>query len=97
MVFFFFKRKTAYEMRISDWSSGVCSSDLRSLADDRSHDRRTIEGIADLDVRRDAGQHLQIRLVDRTLDEQPRAVDATLPARAHRERDRKSTRLNSSH
>src|SRR3546814_7686819 len=30
--FFFFKQKTAYEMRISDWSSDVCSSDL-----DRGH------------------------------------------------------------
>src|SRR3546814_2915389 len=28
-MFFFFKQKTAYEMRISDWSSDVCSSDLR--------------------------------------------------------------------
>src|SRR3546814_2770593 len=33
-VFFFFKQKTAYEMRISDWSSDVCSSDLQ-------HGRRT--------------------------------------------------------
>src|SRR3546814_14454305 len=31
-VFFFFKQKTAYEMRISDWSSDVCSSDLDSLS-----------------------------------------------------------------
>src|SRR3546814_3762353 len=31
-VFFFFKQKTAYEMRISDWSSDVCSSDLGELA-----------------------------------------------------------------
>src|SRR3546814_15891394 len=30
--FFFFKQKTAYEMRISDWSSDVCSSDLRDPA-----------------------------------------------------------------
>src|SRR3546814_2705769 len=30
-VFFFFKQKTAYEMRISDWSSDVCSSDLTNL------------------------------------------------------------------
>src|SRR3546814_1109910 len=30
LVFFFFKQKTAYEMRISDWSSDVCSSDLAS-------------------------------------------------------------------
>src|SRR3546814_4985116 len=28
MIFFFFKQKTAYELRISDWSSDVCSSDL---------------------------------------------------------------------
>src|SRR3546814_5588882 len=31
-MFFFFKQKTAYEMRISDWSSDVCSSDLRHAA-----------------------------------------------------------------
>src|SRR3546814_8096954 len=31
MYFFFFKQKTAYEMRISDWSSDVCSSDLLLL------------------------------------------------------------------
>src|SRR3546814_2816806 len=31
-LFFFFKQKTAYEMRISDWSSDVCSSDLREMA-----------------------------------------------------------------
>src|SRR3546814_10846377 len=30
--FFFFKQKTAYDMRISDWSSDVCSSDLPGLA-----------------------------------------------------------------
>src|SRR3546814_3240149 len=30
--FFFFKQKTAYEMRISDWSSDVCSSDLKTVA-----------------------------------------------------------------
>src|SRR3546814_20249813 len=33
IVFFFFKQKTAYEMRISDWSSDVCSSDLFRLED----------------------------------------------------------------
>src|SRR3546814_15210402 len=30
-MFFFFKQKTAYELRISDWSSDVCSSDLREV------------------------------------------------------------------
>src|SRR3546814_2053498 len=31
LTIFFFKQKTAYEMRISDWSSDVCSSDLASI------------------------------------------------------------------
>src|SRR3546814_3245806 len=31
LLFFFFKQKTAYELRISDWSSDVCSSDLAVL------------------------------------------------------------------
>src|SRR3546814_8600386 len=31
VCFFFFKQKTAYEMRISDWSSDVCSSDLAKI------------------------------------------------------------------
>src|SRR3546814_2404933 len=33
LLFFFFKQKTAYEVRISDWSSDVCSSDLKSSRD----------------------------------------------------------------
>src|SRR3546814_10028045 len=37
-LFFFFKQKTAYEMRISDWSSDVCSSDLRRRQRARGHD-----------------------------------------------------------
>src|SRR3546814_2180752 len=43
MYFFFFKQKTAYEVRISDWSSDVCSSDLvvgqriRRHRDDHAH------------------------------------------------------------
>src|SRR3546814_2102021 len=37
VLFFFFKQKTAYDMRISDWSSDVCSSDLaRSATDERA-------------------------------------------------------------
>src|SRR3546814_4368964 len=32
IFFFFVKQKTAYEMRISDWSSDVCSSDLQRIA-----------------------------------------------------------------
>src|SRR3546814_2442712 len=40
-VFFFVKQKTAYEMRISDWSSDVCSSDLLLL---QARFARTIDG-----------------------------------------------------
>src|SRR3546814_1163445 len=45
-LFFFFNQKTAYEMRISDWSSDVCSSDLR-----------TEEGSGDPARAADTGQH----------------------------------------
>src|SRR3546814_2166117 len=38
---FFFKQKTAYEMRISDWSSDVCSSDLEPRG--RERDRLAVE------------------------------------------------------
>src|SRR3546814_12916318 len=49
LLFFFFKQKTAYEMRISDWSSDVCSSDLAStILCGLSADRRGISLAADL-------------------------------------------------
>src|SRR3546814_2248981 len=61
-MFFFFKQKTAYEMRISDWSSDVCSSDLYDLkpkglvwlhskwssAVPGLHDRFEMDGLDDL-------------------------------------------------
>src|SRR3546814_5814022 len=40
LVCFFFKQKTAYEMRISDWSSDVCSSDLDQVGADEGGDDR---------------------------------------------------------
>src|SRR3546814_10243721 len=44
--FFFFKQKTAYEMRISDWSSDVCSSDLYLLQLlNRFRPKRPLDGI----------------------------------------------------
>src|SRR3546814_7241869 len=45
LFFFFFKQKTAYEMRISDWSSDACSSDLHIDKDAlfRAAVRRAIE------------------------------------------------------
>src|SRR3546814_9331337 len=49
MFFFCFKQKTAYEMRISDWSSDVCSSDLRvgELRDGSGADQASGDAFAD--------------------------------------------------
>src|SRR3546814_9340857 len=43
MILFFFKQKTAYEVRISDWSSDVCSSDLLPAADVPPYDREVYQ------------------------------------------------------
>src|SRR3546814_5017973 len=52
MLFFFFKQKTAYEMRISDWSSDVCSSDLIQDLSPAEADARLREGtLTIVDVR----------------------------------------------
>src|SRR3546814_1583405 len=50
--FFFFKQKTAYEMRISDWSSDVCSSDLAPVPDDRVEGHAGMEPVL-VDVRQE--------------------------------------------
>src|SRR3546814_2841598 len=71
-VLFFFKQKTAYEMRISDWSAVVCSSDLRCQAD---HVDRLVAlfGHQSVDVATVGGNHLVLagaggdRLVRRPL------------------------------
>src|SRR3546814_7469424 len=50
IIFFFFKQKTAYEMRISDWSSDVCSSDLAdSQVDELDADERRDETAKPID------------------------------------------------
>src|SRR3546814_17118800 len=68
LCFFFFKQKTAYEMRISDWSSDVCSSDLLDLTiDEFQHDlderlalaRHASGGLARLQPEPQAEQHAQ--------------------------------------
>src|SRR3546814_9522612 len=86
--FLFFKQKTAYEMRISDWSSDVCSSDLpgqRVL--ERLLERQEFEhAFGDARVKADSALVWPDGIV--VLDA-PAALDADI--------DRKSTRLNSSH
>src|SRR3546814_16946528 len=70
IVLFFFKQKTAYEMRISDWSSDVCSSDLRLLAFSRRqpldpHPINIARLIADMEdlVRRTVGPSILVEIV----------------------------------
>src|SRR3546814_2272355 len=56
--FFFFKQKTAYEMRISDWSSDVCSSDLKSEGALKSN-QPTIASVLKLDVNKPTEQNIR--------------------------------------
>src|SRR3546814_10623939 len=108
-MFFFFKQKTAYELRISDWSSDVCSSDLDGCADDHLRGVRTTVDLAGARAEAAAldGHRRERTEPDREGREQRRAgwggeLDAEVEppgGSAHRGRqlDRKSTRLNSSH
>src|SRR3546814_3893034 len=50
VLFFFFKQKTAYEMRISDWSSDVCSSDLRFPSARTCSSSRVMASLTALDI-----------------------------------------------
>src|SRR3546814_6946432 len=99
---FFFKQKTAYEMRISDWSSDVCSSDLFLRTGPVCHasSRRASRCL------RSKRAPLICAPMTRLLALLLALFALTLPARAADDisaasrsvvRDRKSTRLNSSH
>src|SRR3546814_8579952 len=89
-VFFFFKQKTAYEMRISDWSSDVCSSDLRLEPAAKLIDQREGAEAEQGDVLVDAS-HLGYR--DRAQPEDRREVDEDIerqPEHRHHGADRRS-------
>src|SRR3546814_2248127 len=102
-VFFFFKQKTAYEMRISDWSSDVCSSDL--VGDPKqmpptsfferaaSEDAEEETGFAD-DMESILDEALAASIKWHRLTGHYRSRHESLIAFS---KDRKSTRLNSSH
>src|SRR3546814_1051877 len=108
MLFFFFKQKTAYEMRISDWSSDVCSSDLRRALRDFRQIAQHRFRIADAAAatyfgrRRALAEDLCLRDQRQLVRIEAKAFlqwcqrDAETLAVAD-EVDRKSTRLNSSH
>src|SRR3546814_4694840 len=65
-VFFFFKQKTAYEMRISDWSSDVCSSDLCAVAQPPLVVQRRDDAVMDIGGRalvHHLGLHLRVEIL----------------------------------
>src|SRR3546814_3756037 len=69
ILLLFFKQKTAYEMRISDWSSDVCSSDPELFLDPKLFARYK----AVYDKRNSSGLDAQqIRIVERSYDEMVR-------------------------
>src|SRR3546814_10884771 len=109
---FFFKQKTAYEMRISDWSSDVCSSDLRSLkkliatAEDLEREKIGLVSLTEsIDTTTPGGMltfHVfgAIAQFERALIRERTTaglVEARRQGRKGGRPDRKSTRLNSSH
>src|SRR3546814_2827804 len=109
VFFFFFKQKTAYEVRISDWSSDVCSSDLDiavraqfNAAGKNAVRRDARRAKVDLAGPRSATRRFDHDAAARSLS---RIAEAAVPAAAltraaaagFARNDRKSTRLNSSH
>src|SRR3546814_9167348 len=110
-IVFFFKQKTAYEMRISDWSSDVCSSDLLTCENERKSIRChfaewTIERLTPLTHQ--PPKHLQLFVANREIFANALKLRLLLfcalregmpdcTFRKHYSLDRKSKRLNSSH
>src|SRR3546814_3168266 len=81
--FFFFKQKTAYEMRISDWSSDVCSSDLER--EERARQRQRHHAAEVLEDARQLADHRRAVLLDLVGGVDERLVHALqLAVAAHR-------------
>src|SRR3546814_5292211 len=91
---FFFKQKTAYEMRISDWSSDVCSSDLESVMSTREAAIEAVEAYFDSGGFRD---ELAARVAVPSSSREEEHRPDLLAYQERLMRDRKSKRLNSSH
>src|SRR3546814_7998300 len=111
LFFFFFKQKTAYEMRISDWSSDVCSSDLsvrsqrelfeHQIALEREelaeYPEAEAEELALIYAARGLSLDEARALATRMVSDPVVALDVLSRAELGLNPDRKSTRLNSSH
>src|SRR3546814_5360983 len=101
--FFFFKQKTAYYMRISDWSSDVCSTDL--IEPNRPRQHIAVRDPARHAVRRDAAIVVFGNDLGLGIDAERGAVREEFrlllavegQQKVPKLLDRKSTRLNSSH
>src|SRR3546814_5668054 len=76
-LFFFVKQKTAYEMRISDWSSDVCSSDLADSGS--AGDRRTLAAAQAIRVR--SSRSLAGAPKGHGCHSEPNRLERTVPAR----------------
>src|SRR3546814_8859031 len=107
-LFFFFKQKTAYEMRISDWSSDVCSSDLAGFESGHAYGKslRTVKSCVGSTWCRYGVQDSATLAIDlenrykglRSPHKIKFAVSGCTRECAEAQgKDRKSTRLNSSH
>src|SRR3546814_3060065 len=106
VLLFFFKQKTAYEMRISDWSSDVCSSDL---IEQLTLDRGAAHLKDELAVRYAELVYNgfwfapEREMLQAAIDHSQEKVAGTVRLKLYKGsvnvigRDRKSTRLNSSH
>src|SRR3546814_1395740 len=107
---FFFKQKTAYEMRISDWSSDVCSSDLRPgkgnavfiTIEDETGITNILLWARLFEMQRRPVMASRLMLVEGEVQRSKEGVVHLMASRVHDRtaelsRDRKSTRLNSSH
>src|SRR3546814_8352184 len=103
-LFFFFKQKTAYEMRISDWSSDVCSSDLRLGTEQYRtrpapalRDNAGVRALHRRSLRERSLRHRRLHPGGRRRGRRSllRGGGAAILLAARK--DRKSTRLNSSH
>src|SRR3546814_2443921 len=98
---FFFKQKTAYEMRISDWSSDVCSSDLGVMRRAAARPQKIapdpgVIGSFEISDRRDGNDCPVCKDGDAVADGIER-VEIVRDDEHRQAQDRKSTRLNSSH
>src|SRR3546814_4435405 len=108
-VIFFFKQKTAYELRISDWSSDVCSSDLTDIDDPIARLRcDKLQQVASPPFLAGHERDCGVIAVERTalakrgyeisvgVGHDP-SLTAAIASALERRGDRKSTRLNSIH